>query len=433
MKDSKVPLAQKAWFGIFFVLIALLVAVLRPSPAYACSIPEGMPIYTLKDYVNASDLIFLGEVKSTSGYDPFNPDAENPQVYSAEVDVSNYYKGGGKTEIDIARFGVGALCLQEITTGSSYIFFATHNTNDHSIDYSAVYLNHFQAAIFPTQDNIDQVLNLIGKIDPDDILWSADMEEGDLSDWTFDASPNAGGGIFNTGGEEVIARASSTVARTGRYSAEATITNAYRAENGSRAIRLMRWTDKPWDQQGGYFPADAFFSTWMYIPTTYNVNKYDPWDPGDGGWWNVFQFKSDDENGDSQPIWVLNITHDDQSQELEFYLYSKTNSPASYGQAEPVPIPIGRWFHLEARYVQSASNNGRITFWQDGVQILDVENVVTILEGNAIWGIGNYTNHIVGGTVDGTATVYFDDAMVTSAPTRPTITNQSIFLPMIRH
>ena len=159
------------------------------------------------------------------------------------------------------------------------------------------------------------------------ILWHADMEEGDLYDWVYDDPPNAGGGVFNTGGNEVIARASSEVARTGNYSAEATITNAYRVQNGSRAVRLMRWTDKAWHHGGDYFPADAYYSTWMYFPTTYNVNKYDPWDPGDGGWWNVFQFKSRDKNSESQPIWTLNVAHNDENGTMYFYLYSKYNTP----------------------------------------------------------------------------------------------------------
>ena len=260
------------------------------------------------------------------------------------------------------------------------------------------------------------------------ILWHGDMEEGTLYDWFYDDPPNAGGGVFNTGGDDVTARASTFVAHTGRYSAEATITNAYRVQDGSRAVRLMRWTDKAWHHGGDYFPADAYYSTWIYFPTTYNVNKYDPWDPGDGGWWNVFQFKSRDSNNESQPIWTLNVSHDDNNGTMYFYLYSKYNTPASWQQTDPIPLPVGQWFHVEARYLQSADGNGRITFWQDGVQILDANNVNTILETNAVWGIGNYTDHIVGGEVDGTATLYFDDAMVTTQRIYTPPTNHPVFL-----
>lgn len=101
-----------------------------------------------------------------------------------------------------------------------------------------------------------------------EILYVADMEEGDLSDRHADPHrPDlAGGGVFTTpsdaGGSGVdaawTARASTVVAHSGRYGAEATIRGAVRAENGNRAVRLMRWTDKPWDQDGEYFPAQAY-------------------------------------------------------------------------------------------------------------------------------------------------------------------------------
>ena len=64
----------------------------------------------------------------------------------------------------------------------------------------------------------------------------------------------------------------------------------------------MRRTDKPWDQGGKFFPKSAYYGVWMRLDRTYstrNPNK------SHGGWWNVFQFKSDDESGESQPVWVL--------------------------------------------------------------------------------------------------------------------------------
>ena len=262
----------------------------------------------------------------------------------------------------------------------------------------------------------------------DSILWVGDVEEGTLYDWTYDDFLYAGGGIFNTGDEDVFTDATAVVAHSGQFAAETTITEAYRAQNGSRAIRLMRWTDRPWDDGGEYYPAEAYYSVWFYFPETYNPNKYDPWDPGDGGWWNVFQFKSDDSNGESQPIWTLNIAHDDAESFMYFYLYSKENLPNAYDQATPIPIPVNQWVHLEVRYDQSASTDGSLTVWQDGQQILDVANVRTILAGAAVWGIGNYTDHIAGGPVEGSATIYLDDAVVSTMPLSLT---QRLYLPIL--
>jgi hypothetical protein len=157
----------------------------------------------------------------------------------------------------------------------------------------------------------------------------------------------------------------------------------------------------------------------MYFPHVYNPNKYAPWDPGDGGWWNVFQFKSEDKDGESQPVWTLNVAHDDERQQMSLYLYSKYNTPSSYVQPQPVVLPHGRWVHIEAQFVSATGTSGRIVVWQDGRDILRADRVVTSLGGkdgadtHVIWGIGNYTDHIDGDPAgEGTATIYFDDPTV---------------------
>lgn len=250
------------------------------------------------------------------------------------------------------------------------------------------------------------------------ILWSADNEEGTLNDWEFDEFEFPGGGVYNSGNSKnTEAETNFLVAHSGSYSVRTAIRNAFHAENGEQSVRLMRWTERPWDKGGMHFPKAAFYSTWMYFPENYNPNKYEPWDPGDGGWWNVFEFLAHDNEGVSRPMWSLNVTHDDESSSMEFYLYSGVNAPASYIQAAPISIPVGRWIHVEAFYRVSAGDEGRITIWQDGQQILDANNVQTAasdFDENAIWSIGNYTDHIAGGAVDGSATIYFDDSAIST-------------------
>ena len=257
----------------------------------------------------------------------------------------------------------------------------------------------------------------------DSVYWIGDMEEGSLNDWTLDQWQYAGGGIFNTGEEDVEAVVDSQFAHSGRFSARATIANAWQAESGPRAVRLMRWTHTAWDNDGDYFPKKSYYSAFYYFPHTYNPNKYEPWDPGDGGWWNIFQFKSHDAEDVSQPIWTLNVDHNDETEEMSLYLYSKYNPPHSYGQnGTRLSIPVNQWVHLEAYYEASSANtpDGQISIWQDGKLILDVPDVITVLEGEeVIWGIGNYTDHIAGGPKPGTATLYFDDCIVSTLPIHP--------------
>lgn len=247
------------------------------------------------------------------------------------------------------------------------------------------------------------------------ILWSADHELGNLKEWQPSDMKLSGGGVLNTGDDAVIALASWKFAHSGRFSAAATITGAVRGQNGKRAVRLMRWTNRPWDRNGNVFPKSAFYSTWMYFPYNYNSKKYPPWDPGDGGWWNVFQFKADDDKEVSTSMYSLGAYFDDDHERIVFGLNDHVGEFQLHEQSEPIALPIGKWFHVEAQYVASAEKTGSVIAWQDGVEIFRLENVQTALttkHENAIWGIGNYTDHISGGPVEGEATIYFDDAVV---------------------
>jgi hypothetical protein len=257
------------------------------------------------------------------------------------------------------------------------------------------------------------------------ILWSTDYETGDLRQWQRPHAKHPGSGIFNTGGQDAIARASDGVVHSGQWALETTIQNANRAANGPRAVRMMVWTDRSWDDGGDYFPDEAYYSTWMYFPHAYDPKKHPPWDPGDGGWWNVMQFKSEDASGESQPTWTLNVART-QVGELTFYLHSPVNSPSSYSPAQPSSFPAGNWVHVEVLYISAVGPAGRIAVFLNGERILAADAVVTSLGGKTghdphpIWGIGNYTDHIAGDPAgDGRATVYFDDAAVSLVPLAP--------------
>ncbi len=250
------------------------------------------------------------------------------------------------------------------------------------------------------------------------ILWNADHEEGTLFDWEYDRNENTnGGGVFSTGAiGEAIARVGQQQPLTGEYCVEATIHNAFQARNGAKAVRLMRWTEQPWDQGGKELPKSAYFGVWMRLDRKYDLRDSEN---SSGGWWNVFQFKSEDEHGKSQPLCVLNIGNHPNTGNMQFYLYSQWNRPQSRSQRHPIPIPVGRWFHVEALYEQSTEDNadGKIEVWQDGQLILSAENVRTRLQGKVVWGIGNYTDHVSGGEKPGSATIFFDDATIAVEPT----------------
>lgn len=253
------------------------------------------------------------------------------------------------------------------------------------------------------------------------ILWQADFESGDYSQWEDRGteSPNAGGGIFVTDPGNSFYGLVHDRVHSGRAAGFAQIQNAL-TPGENKAVRLMRWTDKAWDEGGDYFPDFACYSVFTYFPSVYDPAKPAENDPlGDGGWWNTFQFKSDN-NAGSQPVVALDVYTVDGRMYYGLVVkdYPDDNSEDHQQEyitrAEPLSIPVGRWFHLEACLKKSKQYDGEIQVWQEGELLFEKTGIRTLLPPaeTTTWGIGNYTDYIEGGTVPGQARVYFDDAIV---------------------
>jgi diguanylate cyclase (GGDEF)-like protein len=222
------------------------------------------------------------------------------------------------------------------------------------------------------------------------VLWSADMETGDLSQWAQPSSLLAsyhGGGVYDIRSGSVSV--TDKVAHSGRYSLEMTIDDGAGA---SQAVRLFRW---------GENPVMAIYSIWYLFPQTYNPAH----------WWNVMQFKSKATNP-YDTLWVLNVGNRP-SGEMYFYLFDWQQR---IGHDQTVrDIPIGRWVHVEVLYRRSTTNNGRIAVWQDGVPLFDLRNVQTATSDEIQWSVDNYTDQIS----PAPATIYADDAMISTGRIGP--------------
>jgi Polysaccharide lyase len=221
-----------------------------------------------------------------------------------------------------------------------------------------------------------------------DVLWSADQETGDLSQWDADQQ----GGVFNTG--TGTASATTVVAHTGRYSIRLAIRNA---RGIPQAARIFRWdtSAKP--------NTEAYYSAWYYFPQRYHPAV----------WWNIFQFKSEPENAaQSEPTWSLNVGNR-RSGRMYLYLWDAINR-RSYNQTI-ADLPERRWVHLEARYTTAVAPEGRITVWQDGRQLWDITSVQTTFANNVYWSVNSYTDDIRPSTV----TIYVDDAVISSTRRGP--------------
>lgn len=221
-------------------------------------------------------------------------------------------------------------------------------------------------------------------------LWTGDMEEGNLNDWTLN-----GGGEFNNGNGDSIA--SQDRAHSGTWSAKMTISND--GSTASDGTRLFRWAEPRANP-------NLYYSTWFYLPQTYTVN----------GWVNWVQWKSRTATK-NDPFWFLDVRN--RADGSMYFLLTWWNRLAIEGPhqgesggrtyASPINIPVGRWFQLEARYICDGNFNGRVIIWQDGVQIFDQTNVRTrYSDGNCEWAINNYGHNIS----PRPTVMYADDAQI---------------------
>jgi hypothetical protein len=225
------------------------------------------------------------------------------------------------------------------------------------------------------------------------VLWSADMETGDLSQWSqpdVPGGPNVGGGVFESGTSSAGVDAVS-VAHRGTHSAKLFINTLNAPGIPTSGVRLFRWLEPQTH-------SDLYYRVWYYFPRRYIPN-------GDPAWWNVFQWKSK-RGGGSDPFFALNVGNRPDGS-MYFYLYNQ-NSKTSYSQTVK-NIPDSQWFRVDAFYQCTGDHAGHVTFWQDAEQIFDVSGVQTRYpEGDCEWSVNNYSNSLN----PPTATIYVDDAAI---------------------
>lgn len=230
-------------------------------------------------------------------------------------------------------------------------------------------------------------------------LWSANMETGDLSQWSSSmavaaGSPGGPGGAIENSGI-ATAVASTDFAHSGRYSAKLTITTPDTPTSGAR---LFRWAEPQKYPQ-------LYYSVWYYIPQNYTPSLF----------WNVLQWKSKHlVNGvaTNDPFFTLEVGSTP-SGEMFFYL-GDDNTQTTYQQSQTaVAVPVGQWFNVQAFYQCDGSGAGRVAIWQDGAQLFDIQNVSTrYADGDCQWSVNNYSS----GLTPATATIYVDDAAISTTP-----------------
>ena len=232
-----------------------------------------------------------------------------------------------------------------------------------------------------------------GKTNGGTLLWSANMETGDLSQWFYPMTGpvgNFGGDIENSG--IAAATASTDFAHSGKYSAKLTITTPDTPTSGAR---LFRWLEAQTYPQ-------LYYSVWYYFPQNYTPSLF----------WNVLQWKSKHPVSGvatSDPFFSLEVGALP-SGEMYFYLGDDHTSTTYQQPAQSlIPIPVGRWFNVEAFYQCAPNGGGRVTIWQDGALLWDVSNVDTrYADGTCAWSVNNYSSSLT----PPSSTIYVDDAAI---------------------
>lgn len=205
------------------------------------------------------------------------------------------------------------------------------------------------ATTFSRAAAVGVALAALGCSDPlqlgDDLVWTADQEPGDLSQWTANGS-----------GDEHLPSRDSTI----EVSREA-------AHHGTHAVKIVNpaaWDDD--DEGPELFHAaggldDAYYSAWFLLPEDYRLEPS----------MTLVRLRSRDVGGsklyDGEELRLRSLP-------VGGYVLQVFSNNAGYlldPVADPPPlIAAGRWFQIEARYEPQSS--GRLRVWLDGVLSYDL-------------------------------------------------------------
>jgi len=221
------------------------------------------------------------------------------------------------------------------------------------------------------------------------VLWSATFEPGDLSEWLKDG--HGGTYIDNA---PVAPAPTLDIAHAGQFAGISTVKPPVA---GTASLNYL-FRDQP-------SPPTGYYSAWFYIPPSYTVR----------GWLSLMHFRCS-HTGDGNnmfPIWDVNlIPRTDGSLIAQLFNYV---TAVNVSQIVPIPVPISKWVHLEMLLRKAPDATGEIAVWQDGVLIIDLQNVATAETDWVQWDVGGASNDVA----PATGVVYIDDAAISTSRLGP--------------
>ena len=147
----------------------------------------------------------------------------------------------------------------------------------------------------------------------------------------------------------------------------------------------------------GVLPTAAFYGAWYFIPASARNTAL----------WNLIHFRGGDP-ASARGLWDISLANrSDGSLEVTVFdfLHGTTLRPA-----QPKPIPIGTWFHLELFLRRAVDATGEVALYQDGEKVLEQKNLVTDDTRWGQWYVGNLAT----GLAPADSVVYVDDVTIRS-------------------
>jgi len=223
------------------------------------------------------------------------------------------------------------------------------------------------------------------------ILWQATFEPGDLSEWLADGH----GGVY-TDGRAPDPGATPEQAHRGRYGGLVVFSPA-----AATATFSYFYREQP-------SPAQAYYGAWFFIPAALEVRSF----------LSLLHFGYHPAAGDptTTAIWDFDLQPDTDGSLVPRLYQTGAASPVAPQPA--VPVPPATWVHFELLFKKAADATGQIVAWQNGVQIMDVANVVTAPTDWIQWDVGGGALDVITPTP---VSIYVDDVTISSTRVGPAL------------
>jgi hypothetical protein len=222
-----------------------------------------------------------------------------------------------------------------------------------------------------------------------DVLWTSLFEANNFDEWMSDGSGDALAfpqppNLIETAGERV---------HRGGYAARLTIDAPAGGSRGSAVLR----------RAGDPLPPEAYYSAWYYFPRSISIGMY----------WVIFKFRQQDQAtmDELYDLDLINLP----AGEMSVQLYDHRRGGLVELDVPSPVVPVGQWFHVEAFYRNTQDATGRLTFWLDGRQIVDITNQPTAPTSWIEWNACSIGQDLT----PSTAVLYVDDAAVSRTRVGP--------------